>query len=1109
MAQAPPGWLLPSLHYAYPTAVFTYFVVTTTIAACTLQTLSAASKAKHTRSRAVVYLLLIFVLLYVGQLVLKVVQASVGSEWPSQDTVVGLLSCILVFGIEQSTLDDATDVVWYPYIGSWSIAAVLEPTIAVLSILDQRRRLHIAGAPNPELFLAIDVAIVAVRYLLLLAVILLYFLGRQKTGTGKNGSDEETSPLLPKPGMTPGNADETSDSGYGSANNSEDNTNATNSPTDPESPWERGQRLAREQVDKRLQSEGSWIAYAKGFLIFAPYIWPVHNRRLQVSAGLVGVCLIAGNALNVLIPRQMGIVLDALNGTSGRNPWIEVLVFAALRLAASEAGIQLIRSMLWLPVEYYGEEAISVAAYNHVMNLSADFHDSKSSSDLILAISHGSSISRMLESVCFDAVPMMVDLVVAFVYLSIKFGPYEGFITIATGIAFVQAATHLIARFSEKRKKMVKTYFEEHYVKQAGIQGWHTVSAFNQIPYEETRYQGAIKGEMSAAKGLHAGYLISHAFQYLILLCGLIAGAFLAVYQVTHGQSTAGDFVMLLTYWGQLTAPLRFFSNLGKNISQELVYAERLLGVMLEKPTIIDKLDAKPLNLKGAEIEFRNVDFGYDKKKHILKSVNLTVPPGKTAAFVGATGAGKSTILRLLDRFYEVTGGSIIIDGQDIRDVKLASLRQSIGIVPQAPILFDDTVMNNVRYARLNATDEDVYEACRAAAIHDNIVKFSEGYQTRVGERGIKISGGELQRIAIARAILKKPDLVLLDEATSSVDTETEQKIQEGLRVLCEARTTFIVAHRLSTVMNADIIFVVSEGEIVEQGAHEELLDKKGKYSELWSKQIFVKPKEPKNACATNDATAAQLSDTQTEETPNKSSPTNDTVSKNHTTAGTSDTGTAAADKTTPNAGSNRLASKPKIVTTPPAQTPNGHKKEGSRLNPGAPEFTPRSPAIAQDSFSSTAGERNKRVVEHCDKASPTRSNWADDVETHVVPALVGRKEPAEPVKENTKPAEQSPKQIAVVAYRHFEPQDVARSVSDPVPTTPKKSNGLTQSKASPEEQVSMTSNTILQSKMNSADQPSPRGRGRGARGRGRGGRVHGGFRRGTRSASNPQKATK
>lgn len=446
--------MLVSLHYAYPTAVFAYFAITTSIAACTLQTSSVTSRIKHARPKIVVYLLLLFLLSYVTQLVLKIVQVSILSEWPSQDSVIGMLSCILVFGIEQSTLGSGSDVVWHPYIGSWLIAVVAEPAISVLSIMAERSRSQIVRTTKSEVFFSVDIGLMIVRYVALLLVVLVYFLGREKSH--RDGLDEETTPLLRKTDQRSSHADDTTDSGYGTGNSSENNTDATNSPTDPESPWERRQRLAREQVEKRLKSEGSWIAYAKGFLIFFPYIWPVHNRRLQIYAGLVGLCLITGNALNVLIPRQMGIVLDSLNGTSDRNPWIEVLVFASLRLAASEAGVNLIRSMLWLPVEYYGEEAISVAAYNHVMNLSADFHDSKTSSDLIVAISHGTAISRMLESICFQAVPMMIDLVVAFIYLSVKFGPYEGFITIATGIAFIQAATHLIARFSEKRKKMVK-----------------------------------------------------------------------------------------------------------------------------------------------------------------------------------------------------------------------------------------------------------------------------------------------------------------------------------------------------------------------------------------------------------------------------------------------------------------------------------------------------------------------------------------------------------------------------------------------------------------------------------------------------------------------------
>lgn len=457
MTNAAPEWPLVSLHYLYPAIVFTYFVVTSTIAACTLQTASSAAKTKHTRPKTIICLLLLFVLSYVGQLVTRIVEYFVVNSWPSQDTVVGLLSCILVFGIEQGTLGNASGIVWYPFYGSWFIAAVFEPIILVLSILARTRETQ-TSSQRSNVFLWVDVSIAVARYVTLAATVLVFFLWRGKLT--QEGGDDETSPLIPKPDSNCSNGDGSADSGYGTnseGNTDANNTEATNSPSDPESPWERRQREAREQMEKRLQSEGSWIAYAKGFLIFLPYIWPMNNRRLQVQAALVGVCLIAGNALNVLIPRQMGIVLDALNGVTDRNPWKEVIIFAALRLAASEAGIHLIRQLLWLPVEYYSHEALNTAAYSHVMNLSADFHDGKSSSDLLVAITHGSAVSRMLESICFEALPMVIDLIVAFVYLSVTFGAYEGFITVATGIAFIQAATYLISSFKDQRKKMVKT----------------------------------------------------------------------------------------------------------------------------------------------------------------------------------------------------------------------------------------------------------------------------------------------------------------------------------------------------------------------------------------------------------------------------------------------------------------------------------------------------------------------------------------------------------------------------------------------------------------------------------------------------------------------------
>jgi ABC-type transport system involved in Fe-S cluster assembly fused permease/ATPase subunit len=397
------------------------------------------------------------------------------------------------------------------------------------------------------------------------------------------------------------------------------------------------------------------------------------------------------NFVNVLIPRQMGILIDSLGGDNTYNPWSQVLVFGALKLIASEAGLSLVRQWLWIPVEFYSYDAMSTAAYSHILNLSSDFHDTKSSSDIMMAISSGQSVSNMLDSICFRAIPMIIDMTVAFTYLSVTFGPYEGFITIATSVVFMYIATSMIARLKSARKKEVSAWFEEHYVRQAGIQGWTTVTCFNQIPYEERRYSEAVRNRVAKSQEVQFGYIVSYAFQFLVLLSGLLAGAFLAVYQVTTGAATPGKFIMLLTYWSQLVAPLTFFASLGKSISRDLIGAEQLLEIMQTKPTIIDKEGAPQLEFSGGHVKFDKVCFSYDKKKEILKNVSFTATPGTTVAFVGATGAGKSTILKLLDRFYDVTSGAILIDGQDIREVNLSrqvSFRGQLGHQLTAGLVF-------------------------------------------------------------------------------------------------------------------------------------------------------------------------------------------------------------------------------------------------------------------------------------------------------------------------------------------------------------------------------------------------------------------------------------
>ena len=271
---------------------------------------------------------------------------------------------------------------------------------------------------------------------------------------------------------------------------------------------------------------------------------------------------------------------------------------------------------------------------------------------------------------------------------------------------------------------------------------------------------------------------------------------------------------------------------------QDLIDAERLLVLFQIKPTIADKDDAVPLKVVRGEVRFKDVHFAYDPRKPTLQKIDIDVKTGETLAFVGETGGGKSTMMKLLYRFYDVSSGAIEIDGQDIRDVTLSSLRGALGVVPQDPTLFNTTVMENLRYARMDATDEEINDACRAAAVHDKIMSFPDKYQSTVGEQGVKLSGGELQRVAIARVLLKNPPIVLLDEATSAVDTDTEASIQAAFKKLSVGRTTFVIAHRLSTIISADQILVVQDGQIIERGTHQQLIQRKGKYAGLWSRQI-------------------------------------------------------------------------------------------------------------------------------------------------------------------------------------------------------------------------------------------------------------------------------
>lgn len=367
---------------------------------------------------------------------------------------------------------------------------------------------------------------------------------------------------------------------------------------------------------------------------------------------------------------------------------------------------------------------------------------------------------------------------------------------------------------------------------------YETVKYFNAEQYEFTRYRDAVGDFQKAEYHVLFSLTLLNTCQNTVFMIGLLTTCFIAAYQVSTGQRPVGSFVSLLTYMAQLQGPLNFFGTFYRSIQSALINAERMLELFREQPTVVDSPRATPLSMCKGDIQFRDVEFSYDSRKPALNGLSFHCEPGTTTALVGESGGGKSTIFRLLFRFYNSEKGCITIDGHDVQDITIDSVRKHIGVVPQDTVLFNETLMYNLKYANQNASDEDIYDACRAASIHDKILGFPDGYNTKVGERGLRLSGGEKQRVAIARTIIKNPRIILLDEATAALDTDTEEHIQTALSTLSQGRTMLVIAHRLSTITTADCILVLNEGQVAESGTHEELLAMKGRYASMWRKQI-------------------------------------------------------------------------------------------------------------------------------------------------------------------------------------------------------------------------------------------------------------------------------
>ncbi|OAD77785.1 hypothetical protein PHYBLDRAFT_131334 [Phycomyces blakesleeanus NRRL 1555(-)] len=576
-----------------------------------------------------------------------------------------------------------------------------------------------------------------------------------------------------------------------------------------------------------------------------PFIWPQNNLKLQLTVLLCFALMVIGLVINVFTPLQIGKLVDGMKDNPGKFAWATVLSFIALKFLQGGSGlIQVIQNWLWIPIAQHTTRNISVKMFSHLHSLSIQFHIDRKTGEVLRVMDRGtSSIVQLLNQIVFQVFPALANILIAvFVFYS-RFSPPFGLIVLATMVLYLYATIKLTEWRNNFRRQMNMIDNDARAKAVDSLLNFETVKYYGNEEYEIERYKNAIVEYQKADWKCSISLNILNLTQNTIITTGLLAGSLLFAWEVSRGQLTAGDFVAFNIYMMQLYTPLHFFGMYYRMIQQSFIDMEKMLELFEEKNTIQDVPDAKELVIKQGDVIFDNVSFSYNSSQANLKNISFSIPKGTTAALVGPSGGGKSTLLRLLFRFYDPTSGRILIDGQDISKVKQNSLRDKIGVVPQDTVLFNDTILYNIRYGDVEATEEQVINAAKAAQIHDRIMSFPDGYNTKVGERGLRLSGGEKQRVAIARTILKNTSVILLDEATSALDNTTERQIQIALDKMTEDRTTLVIAHRLSTIVNANLILVIKDGQIVESGSHEELIKQtaskinKGVYFEMWQKQ--------------------------------------------------------------------------------------------------------------------------------------------------------------------------------------------------------------------------------------------------------------------------------
>ena len=586
------------------------------------------------------------------------------------------------------------------------------------------------------------------------------------------------------------------------------------------------------------RSKGRLKDELKALKSLAPYLWPRDSFELRARVVLAVAFLLAGKLVNIYVPLLYKHAVDALSQSNAVIvvPIALIVAYGVARVMSQ--GFNELRNAVFAKVSQRAIRQLALRAFRHVIALSLRYHLERRTGGLSRAIERGTAgIDFLLSFMLFNVVPTLFEILLVCGILWRLFNWTFAAVTLATivlYISFTFSITDWRVRF---RREMNERNSEANTKAVDGMLNFETVKYFANEEHEAQRYDAALQAYERAAVKSETTLTLLNLGQGMIIAAGLVGIMTLAARGVAAAEMTVGDFVLVNAYLIQLYTPLNFLGMVYRNIKQSLTDLEQMLELLAVKPEIEDRPGAPALIVGRGVVAFRRVDFRYDVRRPILSDVDFQILPGATIAIVGPSGAGKSTTARLLFRFYDVDAGSIEIDGQDIREVTQQSLRRAIGVVPQDTVLFNDTIYYNIAYGRPGATRADVEEAARHAHIHDFITSLPDGYRTTVGERGLKLSGGEKQRVAIARVVLKAPKILVFDEATSALDTKTEREIQASLAEISADRTTLIIAHRLSTIVEADQILVLDIGRIVERGDHRELLARGRVYAAMWARQ--------------------------------------------------------------------------------------------------------------------------------------------------------------------------------------------------------------------------------------------------------------------------------